>query len=789
MTTLLSKQTPLIRWTWAQKLPTAHCPSWGYLLALLLFAVATTFLVYVEIAYRALPWWRWSAIMVLSWWLPGLLLLWRWAPPGLNLPLAGVMALGVGWCWQNGLLVLMHWLPGPLPYELLVGSYATGTAGLLVLCWRRPFPLQPIARRVLLGFLLLTILVVLLRVPELGYHEFHQDETHLLRRANEALRGGDDALARHTKGIGEIAAVMVVYRALHTIDEGTARLPFALSSIGASLALAVLGMRLFNHRTGLVAGALLAFNGFALGLSRIAQYQGVVLLLSILAVLAMWEFYRQQSRVWLGLALVLSAFGTVMHYEFLLNALPLALLLLVGWYRANRQQRIGRTVLVAGAVAVVVVAVAYLPLLLNPYFATTRSYLGTRVADFQANNFAFFLEMATFYNSIYFVVGLTLLLGSGILIGLRYQRWQTLLLVGWFLPAALLYLLIVQYPGTHFYFLMPSWSLLAAVTLVTVDQWLRRSTLLRWSRRGLVLIWLLISLYYLYLLFFRQSPAYLVNYPDSRLPLYWAPYGEQLPAKPRFGFPIQQGWKTLGLLAEWNYLDETYASNERSDALRWYLRNYDRRELEDDPALVFVARYVQEPDPNFDDDRMEARGYQRIGEVQVRDEPQITLWARNGPSSAYLTYDALLYERAFDQDVPALREGMGQTVRTVDETLAETLMLKRVRQSCVQCKRGEVLQLALDWQVNQPPTQNYKLFVHITDATQQPVAQWDGLPGQNTEQTASWQAGEQKTDHVLILLPTDLSRGPHALWVGFYDPATGERLGGQAIKATEIQLR
>ncbi|MEZ4677822.1 MAG: hypothetical protein R2932_26760 [Caldilineaceae bacterium] len=608
---------------------------WTDYLVSMFFLSATGYLVYAEANFMIASWWRWLAIMMLSWWLPGILLIRRWQPPALDWPTAALLALGLGWCWQIALMILMHWLPGPLSYSMFLTFYAGGGLLLLFLAWGQPWVLQPTSMHTTSWFLLLLVVAMLLRLPGLGYHEFHQDETHLLRRANEALRGEDVALAQHTKGIGEIAAVMVSYRALHTATEGTARMPFALASVGGVLALALLGQRLFAKRyVGLAAGLLFAVNGFALGLARIAQYQPVVLLLSILAFLAMWEFYRAPNRIWLALAVILSAFGVVMHYEYLLNLLPLLALFFAGLQRAKMYPSptcgaLLRTLCWSSLAAAAIVAVTYVPLLLNPYFATTRAYLDSRVVDGRTNNLAFFVEMATLYNSIYYVVGLVGLVAGGLYMGWHrgnderalweQRRWVTLLLLIWFLPAALLYLFIVQYPGTHFYFFMSSWSLLAAPCLVTLVSARTKPSRQfgRWVVRGGVILWFAISIGYLSILFFRQSPAYLVNYPQTRLALYWAPYGDQIPLQPRFGFPIYQGWKAIGVLGEWGYLSETYTSNERSDLLRWYLRSLDREALADDPELVFVAHHVQEVDPDFNDDRLEET-YQRIGEVRVR---------------------------------------------------------------------------------------------------------------------------------------------------------------------------
>lgn len=776
---------------------------WQYLFAWGLFLLATSFLIYVEMAGLIASWWRWGAIMLLSWWLPGLLLVWRWSPPHLNGPMVMLFALGLGWCWQIALLMVLHWLPGPLFYSLFLGGYAGGALLLLLLCRQRR--LRPIvgARYVVplrwSGLLLLLLFAVTLRLPGLGYHEFHQDETHLLRRAKAAIEGEDEALARHTKGIGEIAAVMVVYRALHMANEPTARLPFGVASVGSILALALLGSRLFHSEwIGLAAGLLLTVNGFALGLSRIAQYQPVVLLLSILALLAMWEFYQTRSRIWLTWAILLSAFGLVMHYEFLLTGLPLLWLLIAGWRRTaieapNPQWAIVRTLFWGGLAAVGIVAATYLPLLLNPYFATTTGYLNSRLADGRASNFAFFAEIGTLYNSIYFGVGLLLLVAVGIGVGWRRQRMVIMLLTAWSLPALILYLLIVEYPGTHFYLFMPAWSLLAAPALVALNGTfmpinMPHRAVLQWALRGGTLLWFAISITYLAILFFRQSPAYLVNYPETRLAFYWAPYGEQIPQQPRFGFPIHQGWKTLGVLADWGYMTESYASNERSNSLRWYLRGYDRVALHENPDYIFIARHLQERDSAFREDYLQAANYQHIGEVQIRGEPHITIWAQQAPTAGYLIYDAARYGEAFDHAVPALRSWLDSPTIALDATLDDTVTLYGATQNRAHLAAGDLYHLVLWWEVEQPIDRNYKVFVHVANAQGQPLAQWDGFPGQNTQETAAWQIGMQFQDHVLIPLPNDLPAGDYRILVGLYDPNTGDRLDDQVIEITTLKV-
>ncbi len=751
--------------------------------------IAVLVLAPLALAFTEILWLRWLAIMALAWWLPGGLLVAHWRLSDVDLPAAGILALGLGLCWMLLLTLLIHWLPGPIQPWLFVVAYEVGALVLLAtLYWHRPLPLRPTGAATWAWLLALFLLAVMLRLPGLGYHEMHIDEVVVLRRAANAIQGEDDVLLKHTKGPGEILVATVVYRALGTVTEATARLPYGLMSVGSVLAVALLGRRLFSSTAGFWAGVLFAMNGFALGLSRIVQYQPAVLLLSALAVLAAWEFSRKGQGRWLVLAAILSACGLVMHYEFALLAPVLLVLAWMGWQRAPEKRSVGLATLAAGIVAVAIVAATYLPPILNPHFSKTQDYLGTRLGGLGAFNLAFFVEMSTFYNSIYFFAGLVALMLAGIVLGWRTARRPTLVLVLWFTPFFILYVFVMRFPGTHFYLLMASWSLLAALPLAALTLSKSIRPWLRWGLMALVVVWLAISAGYLYLMFFRQSPEYLVNYEQERVPFYWAPYGKEVPAKPRFGFPIQEGWKAVGMLADWGYLGETFASNERSRHLQgWYLSAFERAQFEREPDWILVADHLQEPNPFYNEDRLQ--GYQMVGEVRVRGEPRIELWARESPPVPYLTFDAEDFAGPFDQSLPVLEGRAESPVQAGAITLGETMVLESASLEDTSLAQGSTLHLVLAWRPLQALDTDYKLFVHVAGEDGQPKAQWDGLPALNTARTSQWPVGEAVQDHVLLRIPDDMLPGHYQVLVGLYDGSNGERLGGQAIEIATITIR
>jgi hypothetical protein len=102
----------------------------------------------------------------------------------------------------------------------------------------------------------------------------------------------------------------------------------------------------------------------------------------------------------------------------------------------------------------------------------------------------------------------------------------------------------------------------------------------------------------------------------------------------------------------------------------------------------------------------------------------------------------------------------------------------------------DALALTLWWQAQAPPARDYKRFVHLYDpATEQIVAQDDAMPRAWTYPTSWWQAGEVVSETVLLDLSA-VPPGAYRLAVGWYDPATGDRLptpdAGDRVLLTEI---
>lgn len=91
-------------------------------------------------------------------------------------------------------------------------------------------------------------------------------------------------------------------------------------------------------------------------------------------------------------------------------------------------------------------------------------------------------------------------------------------------------------------------------------------------------------------------------------------------------------------------------------------------------------------------------------------------------------------------------------------------------------RSDSTLPLTLIWQAVEVPATNYVVFVHLVGEDENIVAQQDGMPVDGTRPTAGWRANEVLIDQHNLYLSADIEPGTYQLYVGLYDPKTGERL-------------
>lgn len=106
----------------------------------------------------------------------------------------------------------------------------------------------------------------------------------------------------------------------------------------------------------------------------------------------------------------------------------------------------------------------------------------------------------------------------------------------------------------------------------------------------------------------------------------------------------------------------------------------------------------------------------------------------------------------------------------LDVQLAEGMRLRAYDLS----QEVGAVSLRLFWEVDSPLDRSYALFAHLADPdTAEPLAQYDAFPLVATD---DWDGGAAWVSEVWIELPNDLPPGKYAVNVGWFDPASGERL-------------
>lgn len=90
---------------------------------------------------------------------------------------------------------------------------------------------------------------------------------------------------------------------------------------------------------------------------------------------------------------------------------------------------------------------------------------------------------------------------------------------------------------------------------------------------------------------------------------------------------------------------------------------------------------------------------------------------------------------------------------------------------------GDPLELTLHWHARGATDKPYTVFVHLLDANGQVIGQKDAPPLDGEAQTDTWQNGEYIADSYAVTIASDALAGAAVIEIGFYDPATGQRLG------------
>jgi hypothetical protein len=609
-----------------------------------------------------------------------------------------LLSLGSGYVLALGLPLMLHLFFRPIYTAHLLAAADLLNVGLLLsivaLCARTgaseqtrsvPAPRtvaldrsrrRPVARPGRPGTAWLPWLAVLaaasaFRLTSLDHSDFQGDEVKVLLRALALLQGASDALIAHRKPPGEILLSATFSGGLGTVTELTARLPFALAGVAAVVACCQLGRAMFGPRTGLVAGLLLAVNGYFVAFGRILQYPSVSLLLDLLAILCLFRFARestaQRGYAIVGGLLLAGAGLMALSAAFLL---PVALVALwPSFFGPRRVPRIDRAlwlwplVLLAPALALVYShGASEVGDGLDP--GIIPRYLGHRLAEDQPYfNLSAFLVSANHYTSSLYL--LVVLLGGGVLVLLAASKRRSL---GWKLAAVwlavplLTHLFLVGKVGTHWREIFPALLLLAAAAAA---RFYGRLTT-RPSRLGVLfagLVFLAASGHYVYVAWIQPWPEYQLLYPRYRHPLDWTDLdGSDLDRRVGglFGLTRRHGWKAVGELMAEGQLPEEYETNDYPNRVLWYVK---RLPVCPEAAKLLVRAPINPGVRRTIEEGQRPPGYVLAGQVYEGGRPTLALLVREPWPQQPRVYQAADYGWLFDRELASPWSSIGDLYR------------------------------------------------------------------------------------------------------------------------------
>ena len=123
--------------------------------------------------------------------------------------------------------------------------------------------------------------------------------------------------------------------------------------------------------------------------------------------------------------------------------------------------------------------------------------------------------------------------------------------------------------------------------------------------------------------------------------------------------------------------------------------------------------------------------------------------------------------RSFQE--PEMAQRVGMELDGVAQLVGYTLPVEKV-------VAGESFPLTLYWRALDETSTSYTVFVHVVGPDGIIRGQWDSVPGDGRMPTTGWLNGEVVTDPFIVPMEDNAPPWQYAIYVGMYDPLTGERL-------------
>lgn len=724
--------------------------------------------------------------------IPAFLLLWFWPSIAWAICLAGrwseriLIGAGLSLLASGYLVFLISLLPAEISPQITLIAVVLFAFIPFIFSFRNHSDRLSIdnSLRTLLPIFLVLLLATLLRVINLDYKELQGDEGIIMARSAAIISGDESEIFLHQKGPMEIMLPTVSWVLTGAINDFWLRIPFAWAGIIAVLGIYTLAQRWFNNNAALASSLLFALGGFGIAFSRIVQYQSLVILWGLIALVCA-DRYRKSNRAIELIFSVLFISGAILaHYDALL-VVPALLWIIFGKIRLEDGLK-WKHYLLAGVVGLLFLLIFFFPYVTNPNFSRTLAYLvGDRVG-LEDRSLAIGLgavrgwQMSTLYNSTWYVLGLIILTSVG-LIFLAKKRTQFAAVIYLFVPV-IFYGFIVQDPRTHVYTIFAPAALMAGYGFL--ETWRniqnRNNRFLTGNVILASIVWFVVVTLYSILLFVDTNPERQRTWELNRpVPWLYLTTWDSPPIFGLFGYPHQAGWRAALNLVDLEN-DLPYISNEEEEITNWYMSQMPRTHCPNF-ATYLKATNTQDTIPIPESWR---ENLNLSSVITVNGQPSLEIYSRN-PS------ETVSFVEASDSDhwvtPKEIAPKLPSNLIPLDVNLEDKVRIVGYELDKSQAKPGDQIIVTIYWEALRPLERNYQVFTHLYSGVIE--AQHDGAPECDINPTTLWEPGQIIPDSHVIELPNDISPGKIQLIIGMYDLITGVRLRDYQNGVDSIYLR
>ncbi|MCX6047468.1 MAG: hypothetical protein NT075_20375, partial [Chloroflexi bacterium] len=269
-----------------------------------------------------------------------------------------------------------------------------------------------------------------------------------------------------------------------------------------------------------------------------------------------------------------------------------------------------------------------------------------------------------------------------------------------------------------------------------------------------------------------------LNHPAG----FWTPY-DQPDDRSLFGFPMQNGWKTVGMLYADGVLQGAYETNDVDDWVTdWYVPGAERCLREQRYFVLADSLEHKSQARKLELLKSLQQDYQLLGTVLVNGQPRLQIYQRGGVVAAPKIFDSALYAQRFDRilsspwlalDTPIVEPAPAQPLHV---RLGDTIWLEGYTLDRTQVQPGGLLNLTLYWRTTQRLEQKLTVSNQVITSDQPPVigGQITGQPGCETMPTDDWAVGELIADHYRVPVAPSALPGDYQLVTSMVEPKSGQ---------------